>query len=341
MTSTDAKGVFVKVETESGIVGWGEATPLHSINGETQGTMVESIRFLSEVLLGKSVHARHEIVELCFALLPAQTSAISAVEMAVTDASARAMGVSVAQLFGGELRSAPTDVTIGITSPEDAAVQAKQLMKKLVTKFKVKIGDRLESDFERVKAVREVVGEKTIRVDANQGYSAPEALKVLERLAPMNIEFCEQPVKRADFSGLKWLHDRSPIPIMADESCFGPEDAAEIGRQGACKLINIKVCKAGGLLRSSQIADVAKAHGMRCMMGGMVETRLGVTAAAQLAMAHPAFSFFDLDAHTSHDQDVIVGGVEIKGGFAICPDSNGLGAEPRPEFLETLEQIDL
>lgn len=341
MTSTDANGVFVRIETEAGVVGWGEATPLHSINGETQGTVIETLKVLGSSVIGRKVSERHELAQLFVKLMPGQTAAMSALEMAIHDAFAREIGVSVARLFGGEVKSLPTDITIGITGPEDAAIQAKALMKKVTFKFKVKTGESPESDFDRVSAVREVVGTHSIRVDANQGYSAPVALRALELLAPLDIEFCEQPVLRHDYAGLKWLHDRSPIPIMADESCFGPEDAAHLAQQNACSLVNVKVCKAGGLQRSAQVADVAYANGMRCMMGGMVETRLGVTAAAQLAMVHPAFEYFDLDAFTSHESDFIDGGVQIKAGFAVCEETPGLGAVPDQSFLDTLTKIDV
>lgn len=340
MTSTHAEGVFVKVESDCGLTGWGEATPLHSINGETQATVVATLQKLAQFFRGAETDDDTLLLSAPLTLMPGQNAAISALEMAILDIRAQVQNKPLSSLLGSQLvRPLPTDLTIGIKSPEEAGREAAEIAARHIQTIKVKTGLDPQSDFERVDAVRQAAPNVKIRVDANQGYDADTALHALILLAPLDIEFCEQPVPRYDTDGLAYLDLHSPVPVMADESCFGPEDAALLVKLGACELINVKLSKSAGLLRGRMIAELCSQSGIRCMMGGMVETRLGVTAAAHLAASHSAFHFFDLDANDAHAIDPILGGATIQNGLLHLPSSAGLGAEPNPDFLRTLHPI--
>ncbi|MCB0826278.1 MAG: dipeptide epimerase [Armatimonadetes bacterium] len=328
MVTSAARGVFVRVELDEEFVGWGEANPLHSINGETQETVMASMPFLRHILLDQTV-SPDEVHYLMNKMLPSQVAAISAVDMAVIDAFCHIDEVRLCDYFGGENNELNTDLTIPIVGPDEAKVKAQEVIYAGHSIIKVKLGGGVENDVARVSAVRDQVGsEIKIRVDANQAYALPEAHKLLNQLEKFDIQFCEQPVRRDDLEGMAFLTKRSPIPIMADESCFSLFDAHLLVEKEACHMINIKLSKAGGLYEAYDIAQFAADHNIPCMMGGMVETRLGVTAAAHLAAACPNIVYYDLDAHHEHLSSSISGVELLQNGKAVLPTGYGIGVKP-------------
>ncbi len=340
MECVAAQGVFVRLRTDDGLVGWGEATPLHSINGETQATCVATLPSLIPLVVGEDPRSIAALVERMEHVLPGQSAAASAIEMALYDLAGKAEGMPLWRMLGGANRRLATDQTIGIKPPADAAADAVRFVGMGHRAIKIKVGSDVHEDVERVRLVRDAIGTTaSIRVDANQGFECEEALSFLKRIAPFDIEFCEQPVRRDDISGMTHLNAMSPVPIMADESLFTPADALHLLREKACSLFNIKLSKSRGILRGLEIAAIAEAAKIPCMIGGMIETRLGVTAAAHLGASRPIFHHFDLDAHTGHRDDVVIGGIRIERGDVILPEAAGLGAEPDPAFLKKLSII--
>ncbi|ARU39777.1 hypothetical protein CCB80_00900 [Armatimonadetes bacterium Uphvl-Ar1] len=331
MTSYSVDGVFVAIDAGD-LTGWGEALPFHSINGETQGTCIEALKFLGQFLIGREFLAVGSLVTALKGLLPTMTTAAGAIDVALHDMVGQKLGVPIYQLFGGTNRELPTDLTIGIVEPEAAGVRAGEIVAEGFRRIKVKLGDGVENDVARVSAVREGASEALIRVDANQAYDRETALVVLNEIAEFGVEFCEQPVRRKDWAGLKWLHEHAGVAVMADESCFDAEDAFGLISGGCCSLVNIKLCKSSGLIGGREIAAVVRNGHGRCMVGGMAETRLGVTASAHLGCSDSAIEFFDLDAHTGHTEDVIEGGLEIVGGRFGSGMSRGLGRGRRRSF---------
>ena len=329
MTSYAANGVFVAIRTDDGRTGWGEANPLASINGETQGTCLAAVEHLAPWLVGQDPRQAASLSTAMRAVLDSQAAARAALDMALYDLAAQAAGLPLYAYLGGVERDLPTDVTIGIMPPEEAAEQALAIVEDGFQRVKIKLGSGLADDVERVAAVAQSVPESVyLRVDANQGYLRDDALTLLEHLGDVGIEFCEQPVARHDWDGMAYLVGRSPIPIMADESLFSSTDAQHLIQHKACTMMNVKLSKSGGIREGWRIAEVAASAGIPCMMGGMVETRLGVTAAAHLACAHGSFRFFDLDSHMPHAEDPIEGGVTYEGGLCRLPSAPGLGAKP-------------
>ncbi|MFM9873252.1 MAG: mandelate racemase/muconate lactonizing enzyme family protein [Fimbriimonadaceae bacterium] len=340
MTSHSIDGVFVAIDA-GGLTGWGEALPFHSINGETQGTCVESSKFLGQILIGREFGEVGVLVREMKGLLPAQTTAIGALDVALHDLVGQKLGVPIYQLFGGVNREMPTDLTIGIVDAREAEERAREIVRDGFGVIKVKLGDGVENDSARVGAVRAGAPDAGIRVDANQAYDRETALEVLDEISEFGVQFCEQPVKRGDWDGLKWLHDNGSVSVMADESCFSAEDAFGLISKGCCSLVNVKLCKSGGLIGGREIGTVVRNGFGNCMIGGMAETRLGVTASAHLGCSDDVFQYFDLDAHVGHTVDPIDGGIEIVDGRVRLSDEPGLGARPKDDFLAGLDMVEI
>ena len=164
--------------------------------------------------------------------------------------------------------------------------------------LKVKVGDDAELDVERMAAILAVVPKTvTLRLDANQGWTPKEAVKLIRRFEELAypIQFIEQPVRAWDLEGLKYVRDHVSTPIMADESVFSAKDAMRLIEGGYVDLLNIKLMKCGGIAEAMKIASIAEAKGA-CMIGSMIESSISVAAAAQVAAAHPNIRYFDLDA---------------------------------------------
>lgn len=343
MTAQSAPNVFVSILTEDGLTGWGEASFMQSINGESQATVSAALKDLAAQLIGRSaLNVRARVDEL-HGFLPGQAAAHCALDSALHDLASQAAGLTLVEWLGGEARPLPTDVTIGAVDPQAAGKRADEIARAGHGAIKIKIGTDLSADVARfeeaVEAARRIDDSITIRLDANQGYSRFQAETAFGGSLFEEAEFVEQPLRRHDIAGLKWLSGFSAVPIMADESVFGPEDMARLAAENACPLANIKISKSGGIARGLAAAEVAQAGGITCMAGGMIESRLGVTATAHMAASRPVFQHFDLDAHMEHADDFIQGGITIVRGDVILPDQPGLGAAPDPSYLARFPSI--
>jgi len=206
--------------------------------------------------------------------------------------------------------------------------------------IKVKLGTGAEEDVERVRAIRQAVGDFIpIRIDANQGWDYPTASEVLRRLEAMFIQYCEQPLPAWDIDGFIRLRAETHIPLMVDESLFDHYDALRLAKSGACDYFNIKLAKSAGIHSALKIDDIAQAAGIPCMVGCMSETRLGLSAAAHLISARPNIQFADLDSHFDHRVDPVIGGVDIGPDGVVLTDSPGRGADIDPGFLRECDHL--
>jgi L-alanine-DL-glutamate epimerase-like enolase superfamily enzyme len=182
--------------------------------------------------------------------------------------------------------------------------------------------------------IRKALGpEMPLRIDANQGWDRKTALRVLLALESLGVEYCEQPVVHWDYESLGWIRDRTRIPIMADESVFGPQDAFRLAAGGCCDYINIKLAKTGGIHGALKVNAVAEACGLPCMVGCMTESRLPLTAAAHFVSARPNVCFADLDGHLPMKEDPVVGGASWEGSAISLPETPGHGADYQGDFL--------
>jgi len=273
--------------------------------------------------------------------LPHNPTIKSAFDMALWDIAAKVASVPVYRLLGGTRREMETDLTIGIGDPELAAEKARAIVSRGFRMIKVKLGLDTAADMRTLENIRSEVGnEIRLRIDANQGWNRIEAVRNLQAFDRFSIQFCEQPLAAHDVEGLRFVGERSPIPLMADESLFSVHDAMRLIGADGVPYFNIKLAKAGGIGTAVRIAHIADAADRRCMMGCMAESRLGITAAAHVASTFDVFDFFDLDSFYEHAVNPIIGGISVENGMITLPEQPGIGAAPDFEFLSGCKEID-
>lgn len=343
MVTENALNVLVRLKTDEGITGWGEACPFHALTGETQEIAIAAAKEISPLLFGKNPLEINNLTKVLNSFLPHNSTIKSSFDMALYDIAAKAANMPLYNFLGGRKKTLETDLTIGLSSLDDTVEEAAKIVDMGFNTIKVKVGGNPEEDYMRLKRISETVGKGIkLRIDANQGWDSVFALKMLKKFEEFEIEFCEQPVPAWDIKGLKKIRQLSPIPIMADESLFTPHDALILVENSAVDYFNIKLSKSGGLKGASSIAEVADAAGLPTMVGCMLESRLGLTAAAHFAASYEIIKFADLDGHFEHAEDFVIGGIEVKEGKVSLPEDPGLGAEFPEDYIEKLDkEVDL
>jgi L-Ala-D/L-Glu epimerase len=313
-----AANVVVQVR-HNDFVGYGEAAP-SNYYGESAETVMACIAMFAGNL-GTDPFLIEDIMQRLTNVIHLHPAAKAAVDMAIYDIVGQALGIPVYTLLGLNPAHTPrTSFTIGIDTP--AVMVQKVLLAQEYPILKIKVGTK--HDIEILKAIRDV-SSAVIRVDANAAWSPKEAIKNINALAPYAIEFVEQPVDAHDFAGLKLVRDNVPLPIIADESCVTIED---IPRLSECvDGINFKLMKNGGIHNVLKMIHAARAYNLRTMLGCMIESSLGITAAAHLT---PLVDYADLDGHLLIRDDPFVG-VTVEHGKLILPQKAGLGVSVRPD----------
>ena len=340
-TMRHAQNIFIRIHTSEGFIGVGECSAFPMIAGETQATCFELAKDFAACWKNKSATDINQRLNELDALIYRNYTAKSAFDLALYDLAAKAANLPLYQFLGGTNRTVESDLTIGIGTPEEMAATARDFISKEVHIIKVKLGKDVATDVERIRQIREAVGPNMqLRIDANQGWSYEDAVLALTQLAPYNIEFCEQPMRSWNDELMPELCKQSPIPLMADESVFTHRDAERLIRNNACAYINIKFAKSGGIREALRINQVAEKNGIACMMGGMLESRLALTAKLHVAIACKNILFYDLDTCLlGHLTDPVVGGAQFKGMELSVNDQPGIGADVSESFLSGLEKV--
>ncbi len=340
-TMNYAQNIFIRIYTDADSIGVGECSAFPMIVGETQATCYEMAKDFAAIFKGKNPLAIAERMNDLHNFTAGNYTAKSAFDMALYDIAAKHATQPLYQFLGGTKRTIESDLTIGIDTPENMTKQAVAFVAKGVTIIKVKLGKQPQDDIERIKQIREAIGyNTTLRIDANQGWSFDESVEALTGLCKYDIQFCEQPMRKYNDHLLPQLCKLSPIAIMADESVFTHHDAERIIRTNAAKYINIKLSKSGGMLEAIKINTVAAQHQIPCMMGGMLESRLALTAKVHFAMAHKNIIFYDLDTCLlGHKIDPVIGGVTYQNMYLQLSDAIGIGADVDDAYLKNLEQV--
>lgn len=324
-----AEDIIVKVVADTGEIGFGNAPPTAVITGDSQDSVISAIRdTLGPRIVGMDVENLEGIMTTLDAGMLHNHSAKAALDIAVHDLFGKRFGLPLYKLFGGLRTSLETDLTISLNSPEEMVRDALEAVRDGYTALKLKVGNDIALDARRVHAIRDAVGAQIkIRLDANQGWSPKEAVRTIRRFEAdgLDIELIEQPVRAHDFEGLKYVTDRVETDIMADESAFGPFEVFRLLSMHACDLINIKLMKAGGLHNAVKIANLAETMGVQCMMGCMLESKVGISAAASFAAGKKIITRTDLDAAVLLAEDPVVGGVAFSQNRLLVPESPGLG----------------
>ena len=337
-TSTHCESVLVRVQLSGGVVGWGEAAPELAITGETWRTAEAILKHEIEPrVLGRDVLLYADLYREMDRRILGNTSAKAGFDIAVHDALAKHASLPLNAMLGRGVSELMTTQTVGLESLQDTVRQARDLREQGVTRIKLKIGKNPREDIDRVRAVRDALGNDfSITVDANQGYSVRQAIFALKELQRNEVDFCEQPVHYHDLDGLAEVRRNSPIPIMADESVHSPRDAVAVVERRAADMVNIKLMKSGGIHAAGKIAAIAEAAGLPCMVGCMQETKIGISAGCHFATSHPIVRYADLDSHTTLKVDPVRGGVELKGSTEKLIAGNGLAAEVDDSVLKAI-----
>lgn len=311
--------VWVKLTDDDGVEGWGEAAP-SAYYAETPATVIAALQTYAKVLKDADPFAFEDVDAALIDALNGNPSTRAAISTAMHDIAGKKLGVPVWKLWGLNPANAPrTSFTIGITSDEELKRRIADARQYPI--LKIKLGT--DRDERIIQIVRDAAPDKTIRVDANTGWTPKRALKVIPLLARLGVEFVEQPVPAEDLKGLKFIRDRSPLPIVADESCLVASDVPRLA--GIVDGVNLKLAKCGSLAEAIRIIHVARAHQMRVMCGCMVESSIGITAAAHFAAL---LDDADLDGATLLANDPFKG-VTIDGGVIKLPDAPGIGVTRR------------
>ncbi|MFB4169799.1 mandelate racemase/muconate lactonizing enzyme family protein [Virgibacillus sp. JSM 102003] len=329
-TVTVAESIVVKLTCDNGVVGYGEAPPTHVITGDSLPSINYAItKIFKPQLLGESLRNREQVFEKLYKSAVGNTSAKAAVDMAIYDCIAQQARMPLSEFLGGYSNAIETDYTVSVNSPEEMADDAQRYIHNGFSVLKVKVGkDKIATDIERIKAIRKRIGSNAlIRLDANQGWHAKEAVRAIGKMEELglDIELVEQPVKAYDIEGLKYVTENTETPIMADESVFSAYDAKRVLELGAADLINIKLMKAGGIHEAVRIAKLAHIYGVECMVGSMIETKIGITAAAHFAASQPNVNRYDFDAPLMLAEDLIEGGITYNESDIELGNRTGLG----------------
>ena len=323
-TTTTVENVVVELEHD-GVIGYGAAAPAAHY-GETAGT-VEAL--LPELLEGvESVddpHARREIHERMRSVARGNPAARAAVDLALWDLAGKLLGEPVYRLLGLSAdpgRLPATSYSLGIAETATMQRRAREAVGAGYPVLKLKLGT--DRDRRIVEAVRAVAPDVRIRVDANEAWTPTEAVRKCETLAEHGVEFVEQPVPAENPEGLRYVHERSPLPVAADESCLTADDVPAVADR--CDIANLKLMKTGGLTPAVELIHVARAHGLDVMCGCMLETDAAIAGAAHLL---PLLDYADLDGSLLLEADPY-GGVPVsQGRFELDAVEAGTGATPQ------------
>lgn len=316
----DNPAVWVQITDDGGIAGWGEANPV-AFYGETPETVCAALEVLRPIIESTSdPFARRKIEAACDADLSGNSSARAAISAALYDLVGKRVNLPVHRLWGLDPCRAPlTSFTIGIDEPDVIRQKVREAAEYPI--LKIKVGT--DHDEETLSVVREEAPQKRIRVDANTAWDAKGAVEAIEALGRFDLEFVEQPLPADDIEGLRFVRERSPLPIIADESCLTTADIPQLA--GVVDGVNIKLAKCGGPTEALRMIHVARAHNLRVMLGCMVESSLGIAAAAQLA---PLVDYADLDGAALLAEDPF-DGLSVAGGRIHLSTEPGLGVRRR------------
>ncbi len=339
--TTAVDTVVVAVTDGDGATGWGEAPQVWRVTGDSlAGTTACVEGPVRDALVGGPADPREAWPRLDGCVV-GNAGAKTAVDTALHDLAARRAGVPLAvhlaahfpARLGAPARPAPdlrvpTDVTLAAGEPHDLVAAARDRVRDGFDVLKIKVGTDAATDVARVRAVRAAVGDAVeLRLDANQGWDALSAVRVVRELedAGVGVTLVEQPVPARDHLGLAHVRAHVDTPVMADESLRDLEDLVSLVRLDACDAVNVKLAKCGGLTPAAELLDVAARHGLGTMVGSMMESHLGIGAAGSLVAALGTSWGADLDAAWWVAASPYRGGPSYQGPVLVLPDAPGLG----------------
>lgn len=338
----NAENVLVLIRTKEGITGYGECSPFLSINGESADTGMVVGQYFAKALIGKNALDIESNIEAMDAIIYGNNSIKSAFDIALYDIASQHAGKPLYNFLNGDRnKTITTDYTVSIGEPQKMAADAVKIKAEGYPAIKIKLGKHGPTDVLRIKAIRDAVGnEIPLRIDANQGWGIEEAITTLQALAAFDIQHCEEPIARWAFMHLPEIKKKSPIPIMADESCGDDHDVERLIAIGACDYMNIKLGKSGGIFKALKMVKLAAAAGLHLQVGAFMESRLAMTAFAHFSLCDASIQHYDFDTSLMFSEDPVDGGMEyLANGIIRVPEVAGLGATVGEKYLRRMERI--
>ncbi|WP_054948832.1 mandelate racemase/muconate lactonizing enzyme family protein [Numidum massiliense] len=330
--------LIVKVETNTGLYGYGEAVPDEHVTGETWEGTYEVIRHtLAPAVLGKNpfdIEKIHATMDSCIYSAPAAKAAI---DIACYDLMGKAVGQPVYNLIGGQYRQRlAVAKVLSIQEPHEMAEEATAALASGYRVLKLKVGTDKVKDIARIKAVRQAVGtDVPLRVDANQGWeNSADALYALARIKACDIAWIEQPVAADDLDALREVKQQTTVPVMVDEGVRGSRDMREVIAKRAADKVNIKLMKCGGIFRAVQLTHQAEMAGMTCQIGSMVESSIGSAAGLHVATAKKNIRSSELTGPLLFSRDV--GNLTYELPYVQMREKPGLGVDVDKGVLDEL-----
>ena len=332
-TFRDVEIAAVQIETDTGLVGLGTASPVAEVTGETIAACTAVLQSETDgPIIGKDTADvawdRDEQMTPRMCKTPA---ALAALNMAAFDLAAQAAGRPLVDLFGRKHGALATSITIGIKPLDETLAEAEEYLGRGFRILKVKTGHGVEEDIEKLSRLREQVGPRIgIRVDPNQGYNADDVLRFVRETESLDIEFLEQPMPADAIEEMRSLPVAVRAKLAADESLHTSADVERLViPTHACGIWNIKLMKCGGLLDATRISARAELEGIELMWGCMDESIVSISAALHLALACPTTRYLDLDGSLDLARDIVEGGFILKDGMMDVPPRPGLGVQLR------------
>ncbi|MCM3757604.1 dipeptide epimerase [Sporosarcina aquimarina] len=328
-TYDDMPSIIVKLTTDTGIVGYGEAVADDHVTGESwEGTFSVLRHTLAPAVIGLNPSEFERLHETMDKEIYGVPTAKAAIDIACFDAVGKSLGIPAYQLLGGRYHNEfPITHVLSIGEPEAMAEEAAQRMEAGYTSFKMKVGTDAAEDVKRIQAVRKRVGETiAIRVDVNQGWvNSSTTLQAMKKLEACHLDWLEQPVKADDIDGLVEVKSKSATPLMADEGLRGVREMREIIAKRAADKVNIKLMKCGGMYPAMKLAHMAEMAGIDCQVGSMVESSIGSAAGFHVAFSQKAMSSVELTGPLKFSKDV--GNLQYDVPFIRLNEKPGLGIE--------------
>lgn len=327
ITATDL--IFLDVVLENGLVGYGAANPFPEVVGETgEMTLANLESDFVQAFKGTDIRAFQQLIYQTASRFPAMPGTLAALDIALHDAFAKYLGISVLDYYGRKIEALPTSITIGIKGIDEMIAEAKEYQAWGFRVLKIKTGQRAEEDIERVLKLDEVFGKNMIiRVDANQGYSLTE-LRTFMQATAGRVEIIEQPLKAGEETELLQIESGQREILVADESLLNAGDAFALSHPPApFGVYNIKLMKCGGVLQAKEIASIANRAGIQLFWGCNDESIISITAALHAAYSCANTKYLDLDGSFDLTRDVVNGGFELRDGFLYPLDKPGFGFE--------------
>jgi len=326
---TNSNHVLVRLIDERGIVGWGETTTFMEVYGYDQKNLFNVLNdYLIPAIIAVEFGNPEDLHRRLDRVVPHNQMAKAGIDLAVYDLIAKAARLPLWAVLGEKrLNHIPLIGVVDICPPESASSSAAEQAAKGFQTIKIKIGRDSSADIRRVEAVRKAIGDGIrLRVDGNCGYDRDTAFRVFTKMDDYGLEWIEQPLPAWDLEGMALLARRLLTPIAMDESIYTVHDAKRCIAMGAADVVNIKIPKCGGIFHCREIAALCEASGVACFLGGCLETSPGMAAAMHFYAATPnIISATEIQGVLFYVDDVVVNPIHVANGFAVLPDTSGLG----------------